>query len=71
LPGENSPPPDELAGGASVTVTSVPIPYSECSTVACAVLTPAAAAVTVSTVPTPTASPAALSNACRERRRSS
>src|SRR5262245_34723665 len=52
-------------GGALVTVTSVPTPYSECSTAAWALLTPADAAVTVTTRPTPTARPTAISSAWR------
>ena len=57
--------------GAWVTVRSVPTPYSECSTVACASCTPAEAAATVMTNPTPRASPSAITMAWRLRRRSS
>src|SRR5208282_4345125 len=54
-PGVNDP-----AAGVLVTVTSVPTPYSACSTVPWAFLTPADAAVTVMTRPTPRASPSAM-----------
>ena len=49
------------AGGLAVTVMSVPIPSSVCSTAACAPPTAAEVAVVVRTSPTPTASPAATS----------
>jgi hypothetical protein len=64
------PPPEPLAGGW-VTVMSVPTPYSVCSTVACEAVTPAEAAVTVITRPTPSARPSAMRTAWRRRRRSS
>jgi len=63
--------PPEPAVGAWVTVTSVPTPYSECSTVVWAFLTPEAAAVTVITKPIPRARPRAMKIACRIRRRNS
>ncbi len=63
--------PPEPAAGAWVTVTSVPTPYSECSTVAWASLTPEAAAVTVITKPIPSARPRAMKIAWRIRRRNS
>src|SRR5580698_3829597 len=46
---------------------SVPIPYSPCSTPACASLVPAATALTVITRAMPTARPAAMKTACRSR----
>ena len=46
--------------GVWVTVMSVPTPYSECSTVAWAFLTPDDAAVTVITKPIPSARPRAM-----------
>ena len=53
-----------LAVGASpVTVTSVPTPYSEASTLDSAFFTPAEAALTVTTWPIPTARPIAASRA--------
>ncbi len=52
--------PPEPAAGVWVTVMSVPTPYSECSTVAWASLTPADAAVTVMTKPIPRARPRAI-----------
>src|SRR5580704_4490407 len=58
-------------GAAPVTVTSVPTPYRPLRTPAWAFLTPAEAAVTVSTSPTPTARPSAMKIACRMRRRNS
>ena len=57
--------------GAWVTVRSVPTPYSECSTVACESFTPAEAADTVMTKPTPRARPRAMTIAWRLRRRNS
>src|ERR1700683_1525865 len=61
-----------LACGASpVTVTSVPTPYSEASTLDSAFFTPAEAALTVTTRPIPTARPEATKIAWRIRRRSS
>src|ERR1700683_4723977 len=61
-----------LACGASpVTVTSVPTPYSEASTLDSAFFTPAEAALTVTTRPIPTARPKATKIAWRIRRRSS
>src|SRR5215469_8234234 len=68
------PPPLPVFGGdgaGPVTVTSVPTPYSPLRTPAWAFLTPAEAAVTVMTSPTPTASPSAMKIACLRRRRSS
>ena len=59
------------AGALPVTVTSVPTPYSELSTSAWAFFTPAEAAITVTTSPTPTARPSAITMAWRIRRRSS
>ena len=59
------------AAGVLVTVTSVPTPYSACSTVPWAFLTPEAAAVTVITRPIPSAMPSAMNTAWRMRRRSS
>ena len=54
-----------LADGACpVTVMSVPTPYSPLRTPAWAFFTPAEAAVTVMTRPTPTASPSAMKIAC-------
>src|ERR1700728_2796157 len=44
-------PPGEATAGLVVTVISVPTPYSDRSTLACAARTPAAAAVTVMTRP--------------------
>ena len=58
-------------GAAPVTVTSVPTPYSPCSTADWAFFTPADAATTVMTRPTPTASPSEIKTACRILRRSS
>ena len=52
--------PPEPAVGVWVTVMSVPTPYSECSTVAWAFLTPDEAAVTVITNPIPRARPRAM-----------
>src|SRR6202034_2455953 len=61
-----------LACGASpVTVTSVPTPYSEASTLDSAFFTPAEAALTVTTRPIPTARPKATKIAWRIRRRRS
>jgi hypothetical protein len=75
LPEGGPPPkwkPPELWGVAAlVTVMSVPTPYKEWSTSAWAALTPAAAAVTVTTRPTPRAKPIATTLAERIRRRSS
>jgi hypothetical protein len=70
-PKPNEPGVNDPAAGALVTVTSVPTPYSACSTVPWAFLTPAEAAVTVMTKPTPRARPSAMKTACRIRRRSS
>ena len=64
------PEPDPCFGGW-VTVRSVPTPYSECSTAACAFCTPVAAEVTVMTSPIPSARPSAMKTAWRMRRRSS
>jgi hypothetical protein len=64
-------PPPEPAVGDWVTVTSVPTPYSECSTAPWLAETPSDAAVTVMTRPTPRARPAAMKIACRILRRSS
>jgi len=58
-------------GAAPVTVTSVPTPYSPCSTADWAFFTPFEVAITVTTRPTPTARPSAMKMACRIRRRSS
>ncbi len=63
--------PPEPAVGVWVTVMSVPTPYSECSTVAWASLTPEDAAVTVITRPIPRARPRAMKIAWRIRRRNS
>ena len=52
-PKPNDPGLNDPAFGVLVTVTSVPTPYSACSTVPWAFLTPADAAVTVITRPTP------------------
>jgi len=70
-PKPNEPGVNDPAFGVLVTVTSVPTPYSACSTVPWAFLTPADAAVTVITRPTPRASPSAMKMAWRMRRRSS
>ncbi len=67
----NEPGVNEPALGVWVTVTSVPTPYSECSTCACASLTPDDAAVTVMTRPIPSARPRAMKIAWRIRRRNS
>jgi hypothetical protein len=68
-------PPEPLGalkvGAGPVTVMSVATPYRPLRTLAWAFLTPAAAAVTVSTSPTPTARPSAMKIACRRRRRNS
>ena len=64
-------PPPEPAVGAWVTVTSVPTPYSDLSTVPWVAETPFEAAVTVMTSPTPSASPSAMKIDCRILRRSS
>ena len=61
----------EPAVGDFVTVISVPTPYSACSTLPCAFLTPEDAAVTVITSPIPNARPRAIKMACRIRRRNS
>src|SRR5580693_1405570 len=58
-------------GAAPVTVTSVPTPYSALSTSDWAFFTPADAAATVTTRPTPRARPSAMKIAWRIRRRSS
>src|SRR5580700_2130048 len=58
-------------GASPVTVTSVPTPYSEASTLDSAFFTPAEAALTVTTRPIPTARPRATKIAWRIRRRSS
>ncbi len=63
--------PPEPAVGVWVTVMSVPTPYSECSTVPWAFLTPEDAAVTVITKPIPRARPRAMNIAWRIRRRNS
>ncbi len=70
-PKPNDPGLNDPAFGVLVTVTSVPTPYSACSTVPWAFLTPADAAVTVITRPTPRARPSAMKMAWRMRRRSS
>ena len=70
-PNPNDPGVNDPAAGVLVTVTSVPTPYSACSTVPWAFLTPADAAVTVMTRPTPRARPSAMNTAWRIRRRSS
>jgi hypothetical protein len=70
-PMPNDPGVNDPAFGVFVTVTSVPTPYSACSTVPWAFLTPADAAVTVITRPTPRARPSAMNTAWRMRRRSS
>src|SRR5215472_5416013 len=61
----------DAGGRAEVTVMSVPIPYSECSTALWAFATPVEAAVTVTTTPIPRAMPAAVRKAGLGRRRSS
>src|SRR5579875_1867050 len=58
-------------GAAPVTVTSAPTPYSALSTPDWALFTPAEAAATVTTSPTPRARPSAMKMAWRIRRRSS
>jgi hypothetical protein len=58
-------------GGAPVTVTSVPTPYSAPSTSVCAFLNPADAEATVTTSPTPSARPSAIKMAWRILRRNS
>src|ERR1700728_4655932 len=58
-------------GASPVTVTSVPTPYSDASTLDSAFFTPAEAALTVTTRPIPTARPKATKIAWRIRRRSS
>ena len=63
--------PAELALGALVTVMSVPWPYSACSTLPWAFLTPDDTAVTTMTRPMPRARPTAIMIAWRIRRRSS
>ena len=63
--------PPEPAVGVWVTVMSVPTPYSECSTVAWAFLTPEEAAITVITKPIPRARPRAMKIAWRILRRNS
>ena len=70
-PKPNEPGVNDPAVGVLVTVTSVPTPYSACSTVPWAFLTPADAAVTVMTSPTPRARPSAMNTPWRMRRRSS
>ena len=62
-PNPNEPGLNDPAVGVLVTVTSVPTPYSACRTVPCASLTPADAAVTVITRPTPSARPSAMNTA--------
>ena len=57
--------------GLVVTVTSVPMPYSALSTLACAAFTPDDAPITVMTRPIPMARPMAMKIACRILRRSS
>lgn len=54
-----------------VTVTVVAAPYSARSTLDCALVTPAEAAATVTTSPTPRARPSATKMAWRIRRRNS
>ena len=70
-PKPNEPGVNDPAFGVLVTVTSVPTPYRACSTVPWAFLTPADAAVTVMTRPTPSARPSAMNTPWRMRRRSS
>ena len=70
-PKPNEPGVNDPAVGVLVTVTSVPTPYSACSTVPWAFLTPADAAVTVMTRPTPSARPSAMNTPWRMRPRSS
>ena len=70
-PKPNDPGLNEPAVGVFVTVRLVPTPYSACSTVPWAFLTPDEAAVTVITRPTPRARPSAMNTAWRMRRRSS
>ena len=70
-PKPNEPGVNDPAVGVLLTVMSVPTPYSACSTVPWAFLTPADAAVTVITRPTPRARPSAMKTAWRMRRRSS
>ncbi len=70
-PKPNEPGVNDPAFGVLVTVTSVPTPYSACSTVPWAFLTPADAAVTVITRPTPRARPSVMKTAWRMRPRSS
>src|SRR5579875_1466370 len=60
-----------VPGFLPVTVASVPTPYSELSTLDWALFTPADAADTVTTSPTPRARPSAMKTAWRIRRRSS
>ena len=67
----NAPVPPVPAVGVLVTVMSVPAPYSECSTLACAFLTPDDTDVTTITRPMPRARPTAIIMAWRIRRRSS
>ena len=69
-PNEVDPPAVSFAGGW-VTVTSVPTPYSACSTEAWEFFTPLEAAVTVITRPMPRARPSEMNTAWRMRRRSS
>ena len=70
-PTPNEPGVNDPAAGVLVTVTSVPTPYSALSTAPWALRTPAAAAVTVITRPTPSARLSAINTAWRMRRRSS
>ena len=70
-PNSKAPPPKEPAVGVWVTVISVSSPYSECSTLVWAFLTPAESAVTVMTRPMPSARPSAMMLDCRARRRNS
>src|SRR5215469_17302496 len=58
-------------GALPVIVTSVPTPYKDLSTCDWAFLTPAEAAVTVTTSPIPSARPSAMKIACRILRRNS
>ncbi len=67
----NAPPPPLPAVGVLVTVMSVPVPYSACSTLAWAFLTPDDTEVTTMTRPIPRARPTATMIAWRIRRRSS
>ncbi|MGH3160151.1 MAG: hypothetical protein ACRDNF_26765 [Streptosporangiaceae bacterium] len=59
-PKPNEPGVPEPSVGVLLTVMSVPTPYSECSTLPCAFLTPLEAEVTVMTRPIPSARPSAM-----------